>query len=243
MLRGSEYSFRALLKSNTQEGGRSMLRIKLMVFVGLAAALALPQVARAQATPLSDVFWLDYFDNAGGTPDASVRITNPGTTFTTTTSPSGDLCALIYVYRPDQELSECCGCKITPNGLLKLSVNNNLTSNPANGKTLTSGVIKIISALPSTNSTTTPTGSDAGCDAGGSSLVALTPTPALRAWATHLEDNGTLSESPFQAASLSVTELELNQLGCIFIEGKSIIPGIGSGAGLCSCTNEASGNW
>jgi len=225
-----------------------MLRIKLMVFVGLATALGLPGVARAQATPLSDVFWLDYFDNAGGTPDASVRITNPGTTFTTTTPPSGDLCAMIYVYRPDQELSECCGCKITPNGLLKLSVNNNLTSNPANGKTLTSGVIKIISALPSTSSTTPSTGSSAGCDPSGGlsstgALLPLVPTPAIRAWATHLEDNGTLTESPFQAASLSATELTLNQLSCLFIEGASIIPGIGSGAGLCSCTNEASGNW
>jgi hypothetical protein len=214
----------------------------LMTFAVLAVALALPGVAQAQVTsPASDVFSLDYFDNAGGTPDASVRITNPGTTFTTTTPPSGDLCAMIYVYRPDQELSECCGCKITPNGLLKLSVNNNLTSNPANGKTLTSGVIKIISALPSTNATP-PTGSSAGCDPGA---LVLTPTPALRAWATHLEDNGTLSESPFQAASLSALELELNQLSCIFIEGTSTvpIPGIGSGTGLCSCTNEASGNW
>jgi hypothetical protein len=229
-----------------------MLRIKLMVFVGLAAALALPGVAQAQAQvtfPVSDVFWLDYFDNAGGTPDASVRITNPGTTFTTTTTPpSGDLCAMIYVYRPDQELSECCGCKITPNGLLKLSVNNNLTSNPANGKTLTSGVIKIISALPSTNSTAPPTGSSAGCDPSGGlsstgALLPLVTTPAIRAWATHLEDNGALSESPFQAASLSASELALNQLSCLFIAGASIIPGIGSGTGLCSCTNEASGNW
>lgn len=223
-----------------------MLRIKLMVFVGLAMALALPGVARAQATPLSDVFWLDYFDNAGGTPDASVRVTNPGTTFDPTAR-SGDLCAMIYVYRPDQELSECCGCKITPNGLLKLSVNNNLTKNPANGKTLTSGVIKLISVLPSTSTTPPPTGSDAGCDPSGGVLNGnpqnVVPTPALRAWATHLEDNGALSESPFQAASLSATELALNQLSCLFIEGSSIIPGIGSGTGLCSCTNEAGGSW
>jgi hypothetical protein len=216
-----------------------------MTFAVLVAALALPGVALAQVTfPVSDVFWLDYFDNAGGSPDASVRITNPGTTFDPTTQ-SGDLCAMIYVYRPDQELSECCGCRVTPNGLLKLSVNKNLTTNPANGKTLTSGVIKIISALPTTN-TTPPPGSSAGCDPGGlikGSIQNLVPTPALRAWATHLEDTGTLSESAFQAASLSSSELALNQLSCIFIEGGSIIPGIGSGTGLCNCTNEASGSW
>lgn len=217
-----------------------MNRIRLTAFVVLVAALALPGVARAQVTfPVSDVFSVDYFDNAGGTPDASVRITNPGTTFDPTTQ-SGDLCAMIYVYRPDQELSECCGCKITPNGLLKLSVNNNLTNNPANGKTLSSGVIKIISTL-STKGTSTPCDPSGGLNNGA--FQNLVPTPALRAWGTHLEDNSTLSESAFQAASLSASELALNQLSCLFIEGASIIPGIGSGTGLCSCTNEASGSW
>jgi hypothetical protein len=123
-------------------------------------------------------------------------------------------------------------------------VNKSLTSNPANGKALTSGVIKIISALPSiptTPPTPPPAGSDAGCDPGGSKLVPITPTPALREWATHLEDTGLLSESAFQEAPLSATELALNQLSCIFIEGSFIIPGIGSGTGLCNCTNQAGG--
>lgn len=219
-----------------------MLRTKLIVFAVLAAALALPGVALAQVSfPVSDVFSVDYFDNAGGTPDATVRITNTGTTFDPKTQ-SGDLCAMIYVYRPDQELSECCGCKTTPNGLLKLSVNKNLTHNPANGVPLTSGVIKIISTLMSTGTTPPPGTSSPGCDPSGGlvngSIQNLVPTPALRAWATHLEDSGTLTETAFQAASLSSTELALNQLSCLFIEGNSLIPGIGSGTGLCDCTNE-----
>lgn len=217
-----------------------MLRTKLMVFAVLAVALALPNIASAQVTfPATDVFRLDYFDNLN-VADATVRITNPGTTFSPTTG--GDLCAMIYVYRSDQELAECCGCKVTPNGLLKLSVINNLTSNPANGQPLKAGVIEIISALPATN-TTTPAGSSPGCDPGGlvnGSVQNLAPTPALRAWGSHVQDSGAVTETAFQDAALSQTELTLNQLSCIFIEGGAIIPGIGSGTGLCSCTNEAS---
>ncbi len=100
-------------------------------------SIGVPGVAWAQAAPISDtdVYQLNYFDNANsGWPDAFVRISNPGTTYTVTTAPiDGDICAMIYVFRPDQELTECCGCRVTPNALLKLSVNKNLTANPLSG--------------------------------------------------------------------------------------------------------------
>ena len=56
-----------------------------------------------------------------GAPDGTVRITNVGTNITT--PGSGNLCALIYVFEPDQQMAECCGCLITPDGLLTLSIN------------------------------------------------------------------------------------------------------------------------
>lgn len=40
-----------------------------------------------------------------------------------------DECALIYVFDDDQEMGECCGCLITPNGLNTYSVRNNLVNN------------------------------------------------------------------------------------------------------------------
>ena len=74
-----------------------------------------------------------------GISDGAVRITNVGTS-------GGNLCADIYVFDPYQELAECCSCKITPDGLLTLSVANNLTANTLTGVPLSSGVIKIVSS-------------------------------------------------------------------------------------------------
>src|SRR5437667_6664567 len=104
-------------------------RLVQVAFAVLAAALACPEIARAQDAAPLDVYQLNYFDNANSWfPDAFVRISNPGTTFLGTVAPvNGDICAMIYVFRPDQQLTECCGCKLTPNALLKLSVDKNLT--------------------------------------------------------------------------------------------------------------------
>src|ERR1700731_2946819 len=110
---------------------------KLAFAVGvMALALAAgSQVARAQSAPAtSDVYTVDYYSNANttGAEDATVRVINPGTTSLSSTQ-AADLCALIYVFDANQEMSECCGCFVSANALLTLSVNNNLTSNPLLG--------------------------------------------------------------------------------------------------------------
>jgi hypothetical protein len=104
-----------------------------LVIVGLVTFGA--GVASAQ----TDVYKLNYFaNNAGSAPDATVRIDNPGLTY-------GNLCAFIYVFDNDQQLTECCGCVETHNGLRTLSVRRNLTSNPLTGRVSNNGVIKIVS--------------------------------------------------------------------------------------------------
>ena len=40
-----------------------------------------------------------------------------------------DLCAMFYAFDDDQEMGECCGCPITPNGLNTYSVRDQLVSN------------------------------------------------------------------------------------------------------------------
>src|SRR5579884_2431461 len=61
------------------------------------------------STGAPDLLKVNYFSNANtaGAPDGTVQITNPG-------SPTGNLCAQIYVSDPYQELSECCACLVTP---------------------------------------------------------------------------------------------------------------------------------
>jgi len=183
----------------------------------MTAALALSAVPRA-ARAQSDVFAVNYYANANtGGPDAKVRITNPGTAGAP--SPSGDLCALIYVFTPDQQMAECCGCKVTPNGLLTLSVQRDLTSNALTGVTLTTGAIKLLSSTASAKGV---------CDG-----ASPTPTPALIAWATHLQrpDGSTtaLTEAPFEKATLSAQELAVLQDRCGDIQDN------GSGHGVCTC--------
>ena len=109
-----------------------VLAIALVTLSLLTAGMG---VASAQ-----DVFKVNYFsNNFAPAPDATVRIDNPGLTY-------GNLCAMIYVFDADQQLSECCGCVETHNGLRTLSVRSNLTSNPLTGVVSRNGVIKIVSA-------------------------------------------------------------------------------------------------
>jgi hypothetical protein len=77
--------------------------------------------ALAATTPPADTLKVDYFSNANtsGAPDATVRLTNPGTA-------AGNMCASMFVFDENQELTECCSCLLTPDGLRTLSVNVDL---------------------------------------------------------------------------------------------------------------------
>ena len=193
---------------------RSIVLLSLVV-VGLVVAGA--GVASAQ-----DVYKLNYFSNANSTnalvPDATAHISNPGLTY-------GNLCAMIYVFDLDQQLSECCGCIETHNGLRTLSVNANLTGNPLTGVKSKSGVIKVISAAVN-NSPCDPTAN-------------VKPTANLRVWVTHIGNGvplgtfgGTvwpITETESSDSTLGATELANLQAQCAFINI------LGSGQGVCSC--------
>src|SRR5580693_3556779 len=128
-----------------------VLVVALLV-LGLGSGIAMAQ----------DVYKVNYFsNNAAPAPDETVRIDNPGLTY-------GNLCAMIYVFDADQQLTECCGCVETHNGLRTLSVRRDLTANPLTGVVSNNGVIKIVSAAVN----------NSPCDATGN----VHPTPNLRAW-------------------------------------------------------------
>ena len=93
--------------------------------VAAAAAIGLAVGLSAQTTSEPpDTFKVNYFSNAepgigqDGIPDGTVRITNVGTQVGVTPVlgpfPSGSLCAVVLVFAPDQQLSECCGCLAYP---------------------------------------------------------------------------------------------------------------------------------
>jgi hypothetical protein len=187
----------------------------LPVFVLALLVLALTSAAMAQ----TDVYRLNYFsNNAAPAPDATVRIDNPGLTY-------GNLCAMIYVFDADQQLSECCGCVETHNGLRTLSVRTNLTNNPLTGVVSRNGVIKVVSAAVN----------NAPCDPTSN----VSPKANLRVWVTHIQNaiplgsfGGSVwpvTETESSDSTLGATELANLQAQCAFV-------GIlGSGQGVCSC--------
>jgi len=179
----------------------------------VAVAIVGIAIIGAGAASAQDVYKVNYFaNNAAPAPDATVRIDNPGLTY-------GNLCAMIYVFDADQQLSECCGCVETHNGLRTLSVRSNLTSNPLTGVVSRNGVIKVVSAAVN----------NAPCDPTSN----VSPKANLRVWVTHIQNavggSYPITETESSDSTLGATELANLQAQCAFINI------LGSGQGLCSC--------
>jgi len=190
--------------------------MKRLTFLMLMLALALMLGGTALAQGDNSVYFVTYFANANtaNAPDATLRAVNDGDT-------GGNLYASIYVFDDSEELTQCCSCQITPDGLLSESVNKNLTANPITGIKPTRGVIKLISSATEDDANT--------------SFASNTPTAGIRAWATavqKLTSGFQLTETPLADANLASGEQSLLQLLCYYDKLLSGKP--------CTCTPEDS---
>jgi hypothetical protein len=191
-----------------------MNKLGLSLFPILAIALIVGISGSAVAQNVGDnsVYFTTYYSNANttGAPDGTVRVINDGDT-------GGNLWAAFYVFDDSQELTQCCACVITPDGLLSESVNKQLTAFPLTGRFNSRGVIKMISS-----STGDPT--------------ATKPTAGLREWATHVQKTTgsgyAVTETLAADSNLVTAEQNLLQLLCYF-------DGLLSGQ-PCNCTHEDS---
>ena len=88
------------------------------------------------------VYFTTYYANANvaGAPDSTLRIVNDGY--------SGNLWASFYVFDDSQELQECCSCRVSADGLLSESVNNELLANPLTSKANHAGEIASLRVRP-----------------------------------------------------------------------------------------------
>jgi hypothetical protein len=190
--------------------------MKKLGFLMLMLALAVMLGGNALAQDNSDYF-VTYFSNANtaSAPNAVVRFINDGDT-------EANLFADYYVFDDSQELQECCSCLITPDGLNSEYINKassqSLTGNTLTGKTLTRGVIKVISD-------------------GAGNAAAPVPTPGLRGWGVHIQALTTkttfaVTETRFADSNLSASEQTLLGELCSFAQI------LGSGQGVCSCSTE-----
>ena len=162
---------------------------KAVVTFSGAIAFGLDNVA----FPLHNYFTTPYSNaNTTGAPDGTLRIVNDGYS-------GGKLYASIYVFDDSEELTQCCSCAITPDGVLSESLNLNLTANPITGVKPKRGVIKVISSTTESDITT--------------NFAPNSPYPGLRVWGTHIQASKvTLSPGnpvvPVSAAPYYVTETE-----------------------------------
>ena len=152
-----------------------------------------------------------YFSQANNpaTMDGTVYVTNVGMTHSS-------LCAMVYVFDTQQEMTECCACSTSIDDVRTLSINNDLTNQPATGAVSATGVIEIVSADPSSQA----------CNASSSP-----PGGELRAWSTHIQvvDPATfaLTEAPFEVVPLTPTHASQLQSQCGFLMEET--------QGICTC--------
>jgi hypothetical protein len=153
-----------------------------------------------------------YFTTPKTNQDTAVRIVNPAVT-------GKDLCAMLYVFDQDQQMTECCGCQVSQDGLRTLSVNKDLLSNPLTGVRSLSGTIMLVPAEYASNPS---------CNAS-----AITPSGKTLAWSTHVQNASAavpaVTEDAFSATPLSDAESSALQTQCYFVQQ------LGSGHGACSC--------
>ena len=145
--------------------------------------------------------------------DAVINITNTGFNGASVNGPgfgatSGNICVNVYAFSPDEQLISCCSCLITPNGLVSLSVNQDMVSNTLTGVRPNSVVVKLVNtsagvAFTGTNCTNSAAlaGTALFQTAGGSLALGTTVHGGAAP--------GTFptTETPFLRATLSPTEL------------------------------------
>jgi hypothetical protein len=163
--------------------------------------------------------------------DSFVNISNTGArggvTLQSGTSASigGSICANVFVFTPDEEIVSCCSCPVTPNGLVSLSAQKDLISNPLTRGTPTSIVIKLVATVPVGGS----------CNNSAAGVTTETLSNGMVAWGTTLHSNtsaaaGTYNttETAFTPSTLSASELTRLGSTCSFVIAQ------GSGFGVCN---------
>jgi hypothetical protein len=181
-------------------------------------------VTFTDAVPLAltaGFYFTTYYSNAQGT----LRITNHGGA---QTADPGDLCAMIYVFDAQQELTACCGCRVTPNGLQTINVKTQLLVDTLTRVTPNTGVIQIVSGAPTGTNPIKNHNNDAACDP-----TTVTLNDELEAWVTHIQ-NKVGTAFPITETQSDEEELSLDEFTNLEGDCAGAIK-LGSGVGRCDC--------
>ena len=204
----------------------------------ILATLALAVAAIAQPVTTDAPFQVRYAANTTAG-ESWINITNSGANGAPLLGPGfggavGNICVNAYAFSPDEQLISCCSCLVTPNGLVNLGVNRDLTSKTLTGVIPTSVVVKLVATMAGTG------GSGTTCTNSAATVTTATTVAGMLAWGTtnHAAPAGgfAVTETAFSPATLSAGELASLGGRCASILGN------GSGFGVCaSCRAGALG--
>jgi hypothetical protein len=148
---------------------------------------------------------------------------------------TGNTCVNVYAFDPGEELVSCCSCLLTPNQVVNLGVNSNLTVKTETGVVPPSVTIKLVNTLAGAGGAGT-TCANSASQAGGTSFPIVN---GMVAYGTTPQPVGTVYnvvEHRFVPATLSAGELASITGRCAGIIGNA------SGYGIClTCRSGALG--
>jgi len=197
----------------------------------LAALVCITMAVFAQAQTLDGPFQVSYAANpAAG--ESIVNMINDGANGAPLLGPgfggaAGNTCVNVYAFDPGEELIACCSCLLTPDQVVNLGVNANLTIKTQTGVVPSSVTIKLLNTLAGDGTKTSCTNSAALANTAAfplaRGLVAYGTTPQ------QLTGTGVYSmvEHPFIPAVLSAGEFASITGRCASLIGNA------SGYGIC----------
>jgi len=158
------------------------MRNGLAICLSVIVTLSFASSAWSQNPITADSpFQIRYFSNLN-LADSVINITNSGANGNMT----GNICANVYVFSPDEQMAACCSCLVTPNALVSLSVRNDLISNTLTPAVPNSVVVKLVSTL-----------APAGGSCNATKVLAPDPlVPGLLAWGTTFHQQTTTITVP-----------------------------------------------
>lgn len=187
----------------------------------------------------------DPTDPETGVGDAILRLVDPVGNANFSFGPVVNECAMIYVFDNDEEMGECCGCPITPAGLLTFSFQADLLTNWGTGSAATGdGMIAVRAGVINNTKCTSfgfPNQKSPACNGGCDPSTGYTVNGPLLGSITQADQVGT--------GTPNVMELPLFSNGSgdlandrYLIQQCTALVGNGSGTGVCKCpTGSSSG--
>ncbi|MGP8247414.1 MAG: hypothetical protein ACLQVN_23250 [Bryobacteraceae bacterium] len=210
----------------------------------VAIVLAMASFAQAPVT-LDSPVQMRYAANPSAG-ESYIDITNTGYNGENLLGPgsvstAGNICVNVYAFdATDEQEVACCSCWVSPNQVVNLGVNADLTSKTLTGVIPPSVSVKLVATLAGGGGT----GAASTC-AGSAATVthASVLVDGMVAWGTTLHPGPTtgsfvVTETPFTPISVAAASQDLDSIGgrCAAIIGN------GSTYGICtSCRNGALG--